>query len=83
MTHNADTHKQCSRCEYAVSSLYKGYCEYCRYEFGKHKAVYAQSEDKSELPSDQELEEMTDGDFINKFGNTKFVSVEDEMGVDK
>ena len=58
---------QCKGCNYGIGKIYKGFCEYCREEYGKDKGRYSQSENKK-VYTDKELEEMPDGDFINTFG---------------
>lgn len=60
---------ECKQCGYEFNTLYKGFCEYCRDEYGKQKGRYSQSEQKKVF-SDSELEDMTDGDFFNEFGHT-------------
>jgi hypothetical protein len=67
----------CKQCGYEFNSLSHYFCEYCRTDYGVQKARYAQSE-KKKVFSDDELENMTDGDFINEFGHTHFRPIEEE-----
>jgi len=64
-------HGLCAGCLYTVGAIYKGYCEYCREEYGTRESRYAQAEDRHEANDsipDEELDEMTDGEFVTVFG---------------
>ena len=69
--------KKCNYCGYNLGPSSGGCCEYCKEipHYGKTKNIYSQHEKKSEKV-DADLEEMTDGDYINCYGVGEFIKDE-------
>ena len=70
---------KCKYCGYILPIKLGNCCEYCRVEYGKMKAKHAQGEHTRIDYSEADLEEMTDGDFINTFGHGMVIKVKDEV----
>ena len=71
---------KCLGCGYKFETNQKGLCEYCRSTpyYGKVKEKFSQREQKSER-IDADLEDMTDGDYVNYHGIGEFIKDEKEL----
>jgi hypothetical protein len=75
------TMSNCRGCDYDIETVIKGYCTQCRSERASRKNTFIQRENKRNNAdfSDLELEEMTDGMFVNTFGHARHVTYEHDI----